>query len=806
MPDANPGQPGATAASDAPAGVKYAFVAGEHDVYFVPADMSPTEKYVKAVTLLDGGAGRRAAAMIAEAVDRLFTDDSAGHAADAADTKPTSGDSRASDPDPGASSDPKVSPTAAAYYWILAIMSGRAFEQLTPDDFAAIDHARSIAVREAPAELLAAYDVLCRIVDSLKGQAQCPGDQSLAQDQLSADDRSKAEDQPPADDQSKAEAADPDLLADECDSLAKPYREEIYRHLGTMLTGRITEEAEAALAADARSPQLTTERKAHAWKYFERVPAQPQEQTFAEPFFRTLGLVLVVCAGVLCLVAVPLAIGVLQERGVVRALILSAVILLATVVTIRSRITELAARERIADKDSEFGERHVSRYYRPVPAPGTGGIPVSAGSRIEAEKARQASVRMSRFTRLVSGLVDEQFAQAIPPDQATRTRWMKETAGLKDTVRSEMLLRYSDSASRPGALNWLIDWRVRAITEKFNAGQLRAYQQQMLPPARVALGFALGAVVSVVAGGYAGFLVLIQRPVPGAIALVLIGAVAVLVALSRVDIYLVESRRLPDDRADAKRQHEADVKAYEDWRKAIADPPGDDQIAYWLELDKISLMKLFMTQVGVPGQHVLAHATLTEPAPGCVGRHMPCGPPRYSAYKVTIFLLTRAGIRLTAMTLNFLTGEAFDQVRRAFRYDTMVSARVQESGIRYDSASRRAMPAPAYPWANGQNGSSGSQDGVRLNIDGSVILRQELRLWIGDGEGLRFLVENFESIDTEYSEDPVELLDLALEVSGVAAALELLETACGHGDPWVREQIERLARPQADELADVEAS
>ncbi len=185
---------------------------------------------------------------------------------------------------------------------------------------------------------------------------------------------------------------------------------------------------------------------------------------------------------------------------------------------------------------------------------------------------------------------------------------------------------------------------------------------------------------------------------------------------------------------------------------------------------------------------------------------MPHGPPRYSAYKVTIFLLTPAGIRLAAMTLNFLTGEASDQVRRAFRYNAMVSARVQESGIRYDSASRRAMPEPAYPWANGQNGSSGSQDAVRRNVDGSVILRRELRLSIGDGEGLRFLVENFESIDPEYSEDQIDLLDLSLEVAGVAAALELLEAACGRGDPWVQGQIQRLARPPADELADVEAS
>jgi hypothetical protein len=209
----------------------------------------------------------------------------------------------------------------------------------------------------------------------------------------------------------------------------------------------------------------------------------------------------------------------------------------------------------------------------------------------------------------------------------------------------------------------------------------------------------------------------------------------------------------------------------------------------------------------VPGQEVLAHATLTEPAPGCVGRRMPYGPARYSAYKVTIFLLTRTGIRLAAMALDFLHGDAFDQVRRAFRYDTMVSARVQENGIRYDSASRLAMSAPAYPWGNGQNGSSGGQGAVRRNIDGSVILRQELRLSIGDGESLRFLVENFESIDPELREDPVDVLDLTLDVSGLSGALELLETACGHGDPWVQDQIQRrLARPETADFADVEAS
>lgn len=768
MPDASPGvgQPGAGqpgAAADAP-GAKFAFVAAEKDISYALAARSDMEKYRQAVAFLNGGAGRRAAALITKAVDGLSADGNLSQ------LSVTSRD--------------KVSRTAIAYHWILAIMSGRALEQLTPDDLAAIDHARSIADTDERGDLPDAYAVVCQILENLQRRAEDEGASPFSVD---------------------------------CSILKKQYRAEIHRHLGGMLAGRITEEGESALAAEAVAPHVSEERKARAWKYFEQVPAPPRLRTYPDPVFPGQGRLLVTCAVALCLVAVPLAIGVLQERGVVRAIVLSVVILLASVITFRSRIAELAAMERIADKDSEFGERHVGRYSRPVLAPGIDGLPVNPGDDAAAEKARQARVRIARFSRLASSQLDEQFAKFTPADQTARLRWSKETAGLKDTVRNEMLLLYSDSAGRPGALNWLINWRVREIATAFRAGKLRAYQQQLLPRARAVLGFALGTVVSVVAWGYAAFLVVIQRPVQGTIALVLIGSAVVLVALSLVDIYRVEKRRLPADLADAERQHEADLKAYKKWQDAIADPPGDHQVAYWLDLDKIRLHKLVMTQPGMSGQEVLAHATLTEPAPGCVGRRLPYGPPRYSAYKVTIFLLTRAGVRVSSVTLDFLTGAAFDPMRRAFRYDTIMSARLQESGIRYDSASRQATPAPAYPWANGQNGEAAEQDIVRRNIDGSVVLRQDFRLSMEDGEGLRFLVENFESMDPapspgsraqepDYPEDPVDLLDLALDVSGVGSALELLEVVCGHGNPWVQEQIQRRTRPETGELADAGVS
>ncbi|MGO8959822.1 MAG: hypothetical protein ACLQFR_21005 [Streptosporangiaceae bacterium] len=760
MPDASTGQPGAAAISEAPGGAKFVFVAGDPEMYYVPPSQTPAAKYLKAVAFLAGGAGRRAAALIAEAADGLF------------------GSAGASRDQPGVQG--PVSRTAIAYHWILAIMSGRAFEQLTRRDLTDIDRARRIADTDERGALPDAYGLLCQILDKLRA-----GDA----------------------------AASPVTV--DCGDVTAEYRAQIYRHLGTMLMGRTTEQSEAALAASATAPGVNVERAARAWKYFEPVPAEPRRRADHKPVFPWQDRLLAVAAGVMWLVAVPLAIGVLQERGAVRAIILSAVILLASVVTMLSRIAELAAMERIADRDGDFGERHVGRYSRRVATPASDEVPVDPGDDAEAERARRTRVRLSRFTRLVANRIDEQFAKLTPVSPTARLRWTKETTGPRDSIRNEMLLLYGDTAARPGAVNWLIDARVSEIGEAIKRGTARAYRQQMQPWTGAVLGFALGAVVGVVAWGYAAYLVLIQRPVQGAIALVLLGFAVVLVALSRFDVYLVGKRRLPKDRADADQRYQADLTAYKQWQGKIADPPTDHQVANWLDLDKIALMKRFMTQPGMSGQDVLAHATLIEPGPGCVGRRLPNGPPRYSAYKVTIFLLTRAGVRVAAVTLDFLTGEALDPVRRAFRYDTIMSARVQVDGIRYAAGSRNATPAPAFPSANGQNGLSGGQDIFRRNVDGSVILRQDFRLSIKDGEGLRFLVENFEAVDAspgggaaepEHPEDPVNLLDLALDTSGVGPALELLEVVCGHGDPWVQEQIQRRSHPETGELADAGVS
>jgi hypothetical protein len=62
-------------------------------------------------------------------------------------------------------------------------------------------------------------------------------------------------------------------------------------------------------------------------------------------------------------------------------------------------------------------------------------------------------------------------------------------------------------------------------------------------------------------------------------------------------------------------------------------------------------------------------------------------------------------------------------------------------------------------------------------------------------------VENFEDWSGLADEDPLRLLDLALDTPGIAAALEVLAAISGHGAQWADERIRRRRRWAAAEYA-----
>ncbi len=119
---------------------------------------------------------------------------------------------------------------------------------------------------------------------------------------------------------------------------------------------------------------------------------------------------------------------------------------------------------------------------------------------------------------------------------------------------------------------------------------------------------------------------------------------------------------------------------------------------------------------------------------------------------------------------------------------------VAETGIRFETGRREAMP-PEGQRADRRLHPSGAvpYDRVR-GFDASLILRQEIRLRLMSAETILLQVQSF---DADFSdpamENPTYLLNIALDTSGISSVMALLEAISGHGAQWAA-QRERQRR------------
>jgi hypothetical protein len=270
--------------------------------------------------------------------------------------------------------------------------------------------------------------------------------------------------------------------------------------------------------------------------------------------------------------------------------------------------------------------------------------------------------------------------------------------------------------------------------------------------------------------------------------LILLSLAGVIVRASRLDVYLVVRFRLRSDRADAKDRFEAERAEFERWERELEDRPSDAEVARWLDYDKLYLRTIAMKRLGVAGRQLITHATLTEAAPGSRGARIIHGPPRYSAYVVTIFLLTETGVRRLAIRLNFETGIPSDHVRQSFQYNAIAWAGLLEIGTRFDNRPepKALMPTDGHRLNPGDSLVPARSDDRLRTSDGSPILRQDFFLVLVTGQSIRISVESFDEDFRDISlEDSRELLDLALDSSGISSALKVLEAVAAQGRDWL---------------------
>lgn len=147
----------------------------------------------------------------------------------------------------------------------------------------------------------------------------------------------------------------------------------------------------------------------------------------------------------------------------------------------------------------------------------------------------------------------------------------------------------------------------------------------------------------------------------------------------------LEQRRCAADSAERDRKFTERKAAYEEWRSKLAQMrPSDQQMAEWLDYDKKVLLKRALHHYGLKRSDVISYSYLETPGDSYERASVRNGPWRYTRYRIYVFLLTTDGIRQIVYDLGTRHGDIRQRERRSYRYDAIssVEASLPKDGSR----------------------------------------------------------------------------------------------------------------------------
>jgi hypothetical protein len=223
-------------------------VNGDVRVNYEAAREDPPEtKFQVAKSRLDGSMPRRAAELIKEVVEAGYTTNE------------------------------------VAYYWSVAVLSGRSFELLEEDELTDLRCAYDLSDKNRTDNWQNALDVVARLVNCLLAEEKTGSHDSAGFDEFL-----------------HAYGQLPDVR-----------RDEIRRHLDVILTGSRKDRMDAESADDVRTQRMGKKREERVWKFFEPVPEPPRPKPLGKPalaaFPRTMAVGGAILAGAGLLLAFTLA-------------------------------------------------------------------------------------------------------------------------------------------------------------------------------------------------------------------------------------------------------------------------------------------------------------------------------------------------------------------------------------------------------------------------------------------------------------------------------------------------------------------
>lgn len=571
------------------------------------------------------------------------------------------------------------------FHWLLALLSDRTLRDFTKEDLTRLRSAR----RQLPLHDDDAWSeglrMVIRLVDSLKSP-----DTDLR------------------------------LLLKELDELAPVQRDKILRHLDLMLKGPLEDQFWRRSIERVTEQGRAGDREKRVWMFFEPEPAAPRVRQ-PRPVAATSGDRLRAAAATAGLV---LASGYLGWLAVQRATLFATLAYLVAIAGGYAGAIHGARwrfrTERLRAKDREYGNARL----------------------------RGADAAPGGFTHQVEKLF-RHYSTKYTPRNADRAVWLIETAGIRRSLRDEIVELYRESRTNAPQLSWLIRYEISDVRRRWQAGTLRAYRYQWRTRLRTRLLAVLGLAALGGGGGGVAVAAVREKPLAGLVATLLVAVCGVLAVRSWLWIVL-ETWRFAAEQEESQQRLADRRAAFDRWRAKLSRKPSDAEMATWLDCDRKLLMDWAMVHYRLPASSVIAHAFLEAPADDYGKRaRVRNGPWRYARYQPLIFFLTLDGVRQVSADLDFENATFQHCHRINYRFDAVAAVKVTDGHPR----------------------------------------KFELRLMDGNSIEVRVIESGAERL--QEGEDSRTLSEVALDASGLTKTLHVLEGIAAEGKEWVRHELER---------------
>lgn len=434
------------------------------------------------------------------------------------------------------------------------------------------------------------------------------------------------------------------------DDLPAQQRDKIIRHLDLVLTGTIKDKLWTETRQAANNDRLSNDRLGRVWAYFHPKPAQPRVRKPVTDSTTLGDRMRAIAWSSLFVLTVGYLGWLVLMHGTTVPIFAYLIAAAAGYIGTRNGLEWLYRTERLKAKERDyFGQRGVNQ------AP-EGGF------------ANQVDHSFNHYS------------YKYAPNGVDRAAWLADTAGIRNTLRDEIVELYRESRIGVDRVNWLIGYLIRDVRNRWKAGTLWEYREQYRTARSAKLWCSLSLAALIIAAVDVIVTAIQTTPLLASIAAFAALLSGRFAAISWLRI-ISERRRSAEELQESQRLFEERQKAYQRWKKRLdSTRPSETEMEIWLNCDKTILLDEALQHYRLAWRDIIAHAFLQTPARYRKKARVSGGPWRYSKYDIRLFLITQDGVREVSTELDFEHVSLNGQERNNFRFDAVSSVHVARTG------------------------------------------------------------------------------------------------------------------------------